>query len=620
MSRFPTATRAFFLLAAIVLTLLALLSLGSADAPSLAVPVAEAAPLQQTLPVVSFDRASDEVIEPDNSDTTTITINVKINVAPADNREVTVSYATANGSATAGVDYVAKTGELTFPPGSIQEQSFDITILGNNLDQPNRTFIVFLTNPVNATVGIPSSITITIVDNDTAPATSTPTPTPGGNIFIDDYEPNNTFDDAFPTSANAAKLTAITLWPVGDQDYFQFFGKKGSTYEVFTTDLAAGLDTFLRVYDPKGNKIAENDDVDVTSRRSQAQISAREDGVYFARITNQDPSDAANKAYSFGVNEINPPTPTPTATLVGQPDICEPNNTLSTACLIGPGEVKNGMNFIPPGGSGQDTDFYFMPVKPGVLYTCETQNLSAANDTNIIFLDGNGGDFNPQLGNDDRAVGDKSSLLSFYSFYTGNLTIVVGPVNPPSYENSPLYTYDLVCTSVAATPTPPPTATFAFSGSTGGGTGTGGSSFATAVPSPTIEATPTAFDFTALIPTAAPPPIVGFQPLPTSTPATGVQQLTSIQLTAFFDANFNFMPELNEGISDIAVELYDNTSGTLLAFGYTNEAGLVRFDAVLSSGSIRIEVPFLSFSQVVSGASANVLLRVEPRPLPGSIP
>jgi hypothetical protein len=71
---------------------------------------------------------------------------------------------------------------------------------------------------------------------------------------------------------------------------------------------------------------------------------------------------------------------------------------------------------------------------------------------------------------------------------------------------------------------------------------------------------------------------------------------------------------------DVAVELYDQATGELLAFGYTNEAGVVRFDAIASTGAVRVEVPYLSYSQVVSGASANILLRVEPRPLPQGIP
>lgn len=111
-----------------------------------------------------------------------------------------------------------------------------------------------------------------------------------------------------------------------------------------------------------------------------------------------------------------------------------------------------------------------------------------------------------------------------------------------------------------------------------------------------------------------------FQPLPTATPAIGVRQSTSVQVTVYYDSNLNFMPELTEGISDVAVELFDNTTGELLAFGYTNEAGVIRFDAISSTGAVRVDVTYLNFSQVVTGASANILLRIEPRPLPPGIP
>lgn len=616
-----TARRSFLFLISIVTLLLAVQGDFAQQGFVRVVSQVQAAPLQQNLPTVSFVRTSVNITEPDQGETVTETINVEISTAPESGKEAEVTAKSANGSAVAGVDYLPVAEVLTFPEGSADSQSFEVTIIGNDVHQPDREFVVFLTNPVNATVSVPGgSITITILDNDPAPTTSTPTATPGGEIYLDQYEPNNTFEEAYATSSNATKLADISLWPVGDQDYFSFTGKKNSTYEVFTTDLTAGLDTFLRVYDPDGDKIAENDDVDATNLRSQVQFTAKENGNYFARITNKDSSDSSSKSYSFGVNDVIPPTGTPTATRVGQPDVCEPNNSLDTGCLIGAGEVKNGMNFIPPEGTDTDNDFYFMPVKPGVLYTCETLNLSAANDTNIIFLDHNGNDFNPQLGNDDRAIGDPSSLLSYYSTYTGNLNILVGPVNPPSYDDSPLYTYDLRCTSQAATPTPLPTATYAWTGSTGGGTGV---VQPTAVPfaSPTIAAvTPTPIDIASLLPTPVPPPIVGFQPLPTATPAIGVRQSTSVQVTLYYDSNFNFMPELTEGISDVAVELFDNNTGELLAFGYTNEAGVIRFEAVSSTGAVRVDVSYLSYSQVVTGASANILLRVEPRPLPPEIP
>ncbi len=580
--------------------------------------VVMAAPEQQ--PTVAFETATDTVIEPDEGTTTQKTISVKITQEPAVGEDVTVQYATANGSATAGVDYVATSGTLTFPAGSTDSKTFEVTIIGNNQTNPNRTFLAFLTNPVNATVGVPSSITITIVDNDTATPTHTPTSTPGGTVFLDQYEPNNVFETAYTTSANAAKLTGITLWPVGDVDFFQFYGKKGSTYQVYTTDVAAGIDTYLKLYDPNGNKIAENDDVDVANNRSQVEASVKEDGFYFAKITNTDPTDPTNKTYAFGVDEILPPTATPTPTRVGQLDTCEPNNTIGTACLIGTGATKSNMNFIPPEGMDQDTDYYRLPVMPGVLYTCETTNLSPPNDTNIIFLDNNGNDFNPQLGNNNRAVGDPSSLLSWYSTYQGNLFILVGPVNPPPYDETPLYTYDLVCNGLAATPTPPPvpptaTAVWVAPPSSGGVVPT-----FTPVAFPTFPPTPTPIDFANLAPTPVPPPIIGFQPLPTATPIAAAQQTTTVQVTVYYDSNYNFTPELTEGIMDVAVELYDNSTGELLAFGYSNEAGVIRFDSIASSGAVRVEVSYLNYSQVVIGASSNILLRVEPRPLPSGIP
>lgn len=617
-----TARRSFLFVIIITVSLLLTVQ-GHFDSRNTESPeiLVQAAPLQQNFPTVSFARTTVNVNEPDQGETATVTLQVEISTAPESGEEAKVSAKSQNGSAIGGVDYVTVAELLTFPVGSTSSQEIDVTIVGNNTAQPDREFVVFLTNPENATVDVPNgAVTITILDNDEPAKTSTPTATPGGEVYLDKYEPNNIPESAFVTSANAAKLTNVSLWPVGDQDYFTFSGKKNTTYEVFTTDLTSGLDTFLRVYNPKGDKIAENDDRDNTSKASLVQFTAKDDGNYFARITNQDSADASNKTYSFEVRVINPPTATPSPTRIGQPDVCEPNNDLGTACLIGAGEIKNGMNFIPPSGTGTDNDFYTMPVKPGILYTCETLNLSAANDTNIIFLDHNGNDFSPPLGNDDRAVGDQSSLLSYYSTYQGNLTILVGPVNPPAYENSPLFTYDLKCTSQVATPTPVPPPTVAWSGSTGTGSGLVQPTTAPFA-SPTIAAvTPTPIDIASLLPTPVPPPIVGFQPLPTATPGLGVRQSTSVQVTIYYDSNFNFMPELTEGVSDVAVELFDNTTGELLAFGYTNEAGVIRFDSVSSTGTVRVDVVYLNYSQVVTGASANILLRIEPRNLPNQIP
>ena len=65
---------------------------------------------------------------------------------------MTVAFATADGTATQGVDYVAISGTLTFAPGQTQA-TVTVTILADPLSTADLTFLVNLSNPVNATLG-----------------------------------------------------------------------------------------------------------------------------------------------------------------------------------------------------------------------------------------------------------------------------------------------------------------------------------------------------------------------------------------------------------------------------------------------------------------------------------
>jgi probable HAF family extracellular repeat protein len=75
-----------------------------------------------------------------------------VNVSAGSSETVSVNFATANGSASAGSDYQAAYGTLTFAPG---ETSKTITVLvnGDRIGEPNETFAVNLSNPTNATIG-----------------------------------------------------------------------------------------------------------------------------------------------------------------------------------------------------------------------------------------------------------------------------------------------------------------------------------------------------------------------------------------------------------------------------------------------------------------------------------
>ncbi|PIE82133.1 MAG: hypothetical protein CSA11_01600 [Chloroflexi bacterium] len=529
---------------------------------------------------------------------------------------VTIDYESLYGSASGG-DFTSVNSSLTFSTTQVT-RTIAIAIINDSEYEQTEFFYVELKNPSsNAALADPYRIQIFINDNDPRPSS---TATPSGVVYLDAYEPNNSFSESYSVGVGS-RACNITFWPSGDVDYFHFFAKRGSTYRVYTNDLSPGMDTVLTLYDSSGQEVARNDDVGVVGTvRSEIQFTAGADGFYYAYITNKDPSDPTGKTYCFGTQETEPPTPTPSNTPVAGADECEYNSTVEYACIIAK-DVAYSMSFVPVLGSAQDTDYFWLWIKSGSYYSCETLNLSPYADTNMIFLDQNGNDFAPKLGNDDKEPGDYGSKLTILAPYTGYLSIVVGPVNPPPYEESSLHTYELLCTELAVTPTPIPTETRPWVPPASGGA----ASTATPTPSPTAQTatTPTTtFDPSSifLTLTPAPPPQVQINPLPTPTPEVGGGSLATVNVTLFYDSNDNFMPELTEGIVDVAVALYDNATGQPLAFGFTNETGSIRFENIAATGALRVSVPYLNYSQIVFRDEANILIRVAPQQLPGQIP
>jgi hypothetical protein len=102
--------------------------------------------------------------------TGTISAAFTVTLTPAKTTgPVTVGYQTADGTATAGSDYVATSGTLTFSAGTTT-QTITVPVLGDTLDEANETFLVRLSAPVGAAIGTPSQGTGTITDNDPTPS------------------------------------------------------------------------------------------------------------------------------------------------------------------------------------------------------------------------------------------------------------------------------------------------------------------------------------------------------------------------------------------------------------------------------------------------------------------
>jgi Ca2+-binding RTX toxin-like protein len=111
-------------------------------------------------PTISIDNIS--LIEGNNG-TKNATFTLKLSNPSVE--AVTVDYSTADGTATAGSDYTATTGTVTFNPGQTT-QTINIPVIGDLVGELDETFTVNLTNPNNAT-GITTAIgTGTIINDD----------------------------------------------------------------------------------------------------------------------------------------------------------------------------------------------------------------------------------------------------------------------------------------------------------------------------------------------------------------------------------------------------------------------------------------------------------------------
>ena len=91
----------------------------------------------------------DVTITEGNSGTKSAEFTVRL--SEASSQTVTVTFATANGSATAGNDYQTASGIVSFAPGEFF-QTISIPINGDRLPEPSETFFVNLSNSTNATI------------------------------------------------------------------------------------------------------------------------------------------------------------------------------------------------------------------------------------------------------------------------------------------------------------------------------------------------------------------------------------------------------------------------------------------------------------------------------------
>ena len=121
--------------------------------PPAVVAVAAPAPVAPA-PAQAEMRIADARVIEGNSGSRTLAFSVTL-AAPS-TATVTATFATANGNAMAGTDFVAVSGSLSFAPGETA-RTVSVTVNGDTVPEPTESFTMNLSSPTNATLDDASS-------------------------------------------------------------------------------------------------------------------------------------------------------------------------------------------------------------------------------------------------------------------------------------------------------------------------------------------------------------------------------------------------------------------------------------------------------------------------------
>jgi large repetitive protein len=180
------------------------------------------------LPSVSINAAS--VTEGDSG---TTTASFPVSLSAASGRSVTVHFATSDGTATFPGDYTATSGDLTIPPGTTTA-AVTVPVVGDTTVEPNETFTVTLSSPINATLGSSSAATGTIVNND---------PVGPQTLSINDLPTISEGTGGSPTATFTVTLSSPM--PVGSTATVAYSTADGTALAPSDYQATSGVLTFL---------------------------------------------------------------------------------------------------------------------------------------------------------------------------------------------------------------------------------------------------------------------------------------------------------------------------------------------------------------------------------------
>ena len=133
--------------------------------------------IMKTMPTLGFSPTSVTVNESAGKATLTIKLTGK------SDEQISIKFATSNGTASAGRDYTPKSGTLYIYSGN-DSVTMQVSITNDTADEKTETLYLTLSDPQKALLGTSNKATISITDNDE--------PTPSDSATDDKNESSQT--------------------------------------------------------------------------------------------------------------------------------------------------------------------------------------------------------------------------------------------------------------------------------------------------------------------------------------------------------------------------------------------------------------------------------------------
>ena len=246
----------------------------------------------------------------------TVDAGFTVSLSAESGRDVTVDWATSDETATAGTDYTAGSGTLTFVAGDMTK-NIDVAVIGDTVDEEDETFTVTLSNAGNAGISDATGIG-TITDDD-------------ATLSIGDASANEGDKAEFTVSLSQAAAAAVVVsvstsdgTAMSTSDYTAVSGMRltiaagdtSATVEVQTTEdtVLEGSETYTANMEAVGDlpvgvvlgtvagtgTITDDDAVTATVAADAGSVAEGEDAVFTVTLSGGTTSAATTVTYETG--------------------------------------------------------------------------------------------------------------------------------------------------------------------------------------------------------------------------------------------------------------------------------------------------------------------------------